>query len=178
MQLSLSPEQFERMLKLAYLGEIVANDWTPDAEQADEQRGMTDLLYDLCARADGTPSARLVEFDKASGEWIPSAALKEEMDRIIGDYDNDVFWDELTARLARRDMVAEYGEEALSGMTESYRKQAENPLADYYWAEVRENGIDRLFVREDIPGRARRRQGRDRLPKRERQAGQDDGSEA
>lgn len=178
MQLSLSPEQFERLLKMAYLGEILLNDWTPPEELTDEHRGSTDLLYDLCQRAEGTPSERYVTFDADAGEWGPSQLLKDEMDRHIGDYDNDVFWDELAARLARRDLGAEYGEDALREMPEGYRKEAEKPLLDYYWREVRENGLDRFTIKEDMePRSARRRTGRDRLPKREKPAAGEEAGE-
>jgi len=172
MQLSLSPEQFDHLLKLAYLGEILLNDWTPQEELTEEHKSSTDLLYDLCQRAEGTPSERYITFDPQAGEWVPSQLLKDEMDRHIGDYDNDVFWDELAARLARRDLGSEYGEEALREMPESYRKEAEKPLLDYYWREVRENGLDRMMIKEDLePRSTRRRTGRDRMPKREKQAG-------
>lgn len=148
MQLSLSDGDFERLLKLAYLGELVRNDWTPPEEQTDEHKASTDLLYDLCQLAPGTPSERYVVFDEPTGEWGPSPLLKKEMEKEIGDYDNDVFWDELTARLAGRDLLAEYGNDALKGMPEQYRKQAESPLLEYYWREVREHGINRLTIRE------------------------------
>lgn len=169
MQLSLTPEEFERLLKLAYLGEIAMNDWTPPEEQTEEHKAATDLLYDLCQHAEGTSAERYVVFDEGSNEWIPGQALKDEMGQHIWKYDNDVFWDELTARLAGRDLLVEYGDETLKQMSETHRKLAEAPLLDYYWREVRENGLDRLVIREDMEPRAARRRGeRERQTKRER----------
>ncbi len=164
MHLQLSPEEFERLLKLAYLGEAVLSDWTPPEEVQDEQRAATDLLYDLCAHAAETPSARLVVEDEASGEWLPSEQLRDEMNTALGNYDNDVFWDELVHRLAQRELTAEYGREQLDTMSDHYRHRAEEPLLDYYWNEVRTHGIDRFRMVEDEaePRGERRRPGRAR----------------
>ncbi len=165
MHLQLSPEEFERLLKLAYLGEAVQNDWVPAEETTDEQRATTDLLYDLCAEAKDTPCARLVTEDEASGEWLPSEELREEMHAALGAYDNDVFWDELVHRLAEKELVAEYGREALEGMPEGYRRQAELPVLEYYWEEVHRHGIDRFRLATDDAQKSRARQPRGRGPR-------------
>lgn len=147
MHLSLSPEEFERLLKLAYLGEAVLNDWTPSEKHDRGQLSATGLLYDLCAEAEGTPARKYVRFDDIIGEWVPSAELDKEMDDVIARYDGEAFWDELVAHLARRDMVAEYGDDAIAGMSDAYRRQAERPLYDYYFNEIREHGVDRIVIR-------------------------------
>jgi hypothetical protein len=162
MHLPLSPEAFERLLKLAYLGEAVLNDWTPDEELTQEQRAATDLLYDLCTQAAGTPSAHLVMEDEETGEWIPSHELRKQMHLQLGTYDNDIFWDELVHRLTHRDMSNEYGHDNVHAMPDAYRKQAESPLLDYYWKEVRTNGIDRFHLPEEAPPAPERRKSRKR----------------
>jgi hypothetical protein len=148
MHLSLSDSEFERLLKLAYLGEVVMNDWTFPEQWTPEQREAAETLYDLCARAPGTLAEKYVERD-GRGEWGPSTLLREEMGNLLGDYDDDVFWDELVLRLARRDLLEEYGQNTLDTMSPAHREKAEKPLIDYYNHEVRDHGLDRVTVDED-----------------------------
>ena len=176
MHLELTPEEFERLLKLAYLGEAVANDWTPADRHEPQQLGMTDVLYDLCARAKDTPAAGYVVQDEKSGEWMPSQALDQEMDEIISRYDNEVFWDELIARMTRRDLLAEYGQQSIETMSDVYKKQAEQPLNEYYSREVREHGLDRLLVNDDIHNTLKNR-SKEREKKRDRKRPEAAGNE-
>jgi hypothetical protein len=177
MHLDLTPEEFERLLKLAYLGEAVTNDWTPAEQHSPQQAAATDLLYDLCAKAQHTPARDYVSFDERAGEWAPSEALNREMDDLIGRYDNEVFWDELLLRLARRDMLAEYGQQAIDGMSEAYRKRAELSLIEYYSREVKQHGLDRFVLKNEAQpikpraksrgkkhGRSRRQSGGQHTP--------------
>ncbi len=176
MHLELSPEEFERLLKLAYLGEAVANDWTPADRHERQQLGMTDILYELCARAKDTPAAGYAVLDEKSGEWMPSAALDQEMDEIIGRYDNEVFWDELMTRMTRRDLLGEYGQASIDTMSDVYKKQAEQPLMAYYSREVREHGLDRFMVNDETNNKLKNR-SKERDPKRDRKRPESAGNE-
>jgi hypothetical protein len=179
MHLSLSPDDYRRLLTLASLGEVVLNDWTAEQDMTNEQRAMSDTLADLCARAEGSPAESLVERDEHTGEWVLSPMMRERVDAIIGSYDNDVFWDELVHRFARRDLQSEYGTESISAMTENYRSHAEQPLLEYWWKEVKDNGVNRLHVQDDAADRSARRRNERTPRKRERPASaEDDGTPA
>lgn len=147
--LELSDSDFERLLKLAYLGEIVMNDWTPAERWTDEQRASSDLLLDLQARAaNESLTADLVVQDTRTAEWLPSPLLREEMEPYVERYDDETFWDELVHRLARRDLAGEYGAETLGQMSDAHLAEAEKPLIDYYYEEVDAHGLDRLMIDE------------------------------
>jgi hypothetical protein len=168
MHLSLSPDEYRRLLTLASLGEIVMNDWTTDQDLTDEQRAMGDTLADLCARAEGSPAEALTERDEHTGEWTLSPMMRERVDALMASYDNDVFWDEIVHRFARRDLQTEYGAETIGTMADHYRAQAEQPLLDYWWREVRDNGINRLQVVDESADRSARRRNERTPRKRER----------
>ncbi len=163
MQLSLNPEEFRRLLLLATLGEVVMNDWTPQRELTEEQQSCIDVVQDLYGHAVRDRQESLVSEDSETGCLLPGEGMRAEIDKWLSTYDNDVFWDELVARLAQREMICEYGRETLERMPDAYRRQAEQPMLDYYWREVRQNGIDHLVMEEDAPSRQpRRRLGRGR----------------
>lgn len=148
MILELSDSDFERLLKLAYLGEIVMNDWTPTEAWSEEQRASSDLVLDLQARAADSAAADLVGQDTRTGEWVPSPLLRSEMEAYIERYDDETFWDELVHRLARRDLAKEYSPEALSQMSDAHVAEAEKSLVDYYNDEVDLHELDRFVVDE------------------------------
>lgn len=162
MQLSLSPEEFRRLLLLATLGEVVMNDWTPQKELTNDQQACIDVVQDLYARALQDRQTDLVTEDSETGCLLPGDSIRSQIDKWLSVYDNDVFWDELVARLAQREMVAEYGRETLERMPEAYRRSAEQPLLDYYWREVRQNGMDHLVMQDEAPSRQPRRRIRGR----------------
>ena len=147
MFLDIPDSDFERLLKLAYMGEIMLNDWAKDGDWSDDQRASADLLLDLCARAADTQYSYLVEQDEKSGEWVPSKELRAEMEPVIKTYDDEVFWDELVHRLARRDMSREYGEDA-DRISDAHFAKAEDAFLDFYNDEVDVHGIERLVVEE------------------------------
>ncbi len=157
MQLSLSPEEFRRLLLLATLGEVVMNDWTPQKELTSEQQACIDVVQDLYGRAVRDRQESLVSEDLETGCLLPGESMRAEIDKWLSTYDNDVFWDELVARLAHREMMSEYGRETVEGMPEGYRRSAEQPILDYYWREVRQNGMDHLVMQDENPTRQPRR---------------------
>ncbi len=156
MHLPLSREEFATLLRLAAIGEAVMNDWTDPRELSPLQQEANDLLFALCGRAEDAGHSDLARQEE-NGEWGPSERLIAETKDVLHRYDNDVFWDELVARLTHRDLVAEYGQQTLDSMSDAYFRHAENPLLDFYWKEVRIHGIDRLTLREDADAPKQRR---------------------
>lgn len=151
MHLPFSPEEFRRLLALAYLGEAVLNDWTPDQHQSAEQQRATDLLYELCQYAADTPNQDLVTTDEQTGRTIPSRSFQDSMAKVLSNYDDRVFWDELVERLAHRDLTAEYGVTALAQMSDGYRQAVERPFVEHYRTETERHGLEHLHVREATP---------------------------
>ncbi len=149
MMIECSDDDFHRLLLLASIGERVRNDWIGQQQWTDAQQRDADVLMDLCARAANGRFADLVMQDPDTGEWVPSPALEAETDRALGDYDEEVFWDQLVLRMARRDLVAEYGREALERLAPGHRQLAEEAMVHYYEREIDRNGIARLQVPEE-----------------------------
>lgn len=160
MQFSLTREEFDRLLMLAYLGETVLNDWTTEGRHTPQQRAAMDVFADLCTRVGESGDKRMVQQDEASGAWLPTDAFHKVMEQILGAYDNEVFWDELVHRLAERDLDDEYGRATVDAMTESHRSHALRPLLDFYWNHVRANGMRGITVKDTTPKPPRARRTR------------------
>ena len=85
----------------------------------------------------------LVEFDAETGKYFPTREYEDTssvMDAIV-DYDNECFWDELTERLAYRDLVVQEGKDKVLGMDFEERFAKTEALREKYSDEFYRNGL-------------------------------------
>ena len=69
------------------------------------------------------------------------------MDAIV-DYDNECFWDELTERLAYRDLILQEGKDKVIGMDFEERLVKTEALREKYSDEFYRNGLSRVVIKE------------------------------
>ena len=143
MELSLSVEQYRKLIELAYLGE-----WMLNAHHADEQQdeAATKLVQQLLSEID----MEGVETDPETGrkfliaEW--DTMLQE---RKISDYDDHTFWEELTERLAERDLAKRTGQR-VEDIDRDDDLLELKPLEQRYQHEFEEHGLERLHIQSDF----------------------------
>ena len=144
MTVSFTTKEFARLLELMHLGLTVAG------AQADDPATMPkrydELTQKVLRMAEVFGCAELVEAD-VNGEFFFNERVTEgpaagELDRFT----EDLFWGELVARLAARDLRAEIGAaaEAEELAPEHEAKMAE--MQDAYWREFEQNGVDHLVL--------------------------------
>jgi hypothetical protein len=139
LNITLTPQQYQKLVELTYLGEWVINAHH-DTEYQDDQA--TDALRALLA-AHPLPE---VTHDDETGQYYMSTAWSERLyDTYILDYDDHVFWDELTERLAQRDLARSRGVSP-DDITRDDDLPELRPLEDHYREELEEHGIERLDI--------------------------------
>jgi hypothetical protein len=69
------------------------------------------------------------------------------VEQYIDEYNSDVFWDELIHRLARRDLIREYGEENVINMSLEQLIEKEQQFIEKYDEEFAKNGIEYLEIK-------------------------------
>ncbi|MFO7733930.1 MAG: hypothetical protein R6X21_09810 [Candidatus Aminicenantes bacterium] len=145
MNIQLTKEQLETLVKLVYLGNRMANDWRTDdiLEEYDEVESL------VLAAAQKHGLGDFVEFEEDSGKALPSGELEEKMAEITDFYNDNTFWDQLIYRMADRDYVRKYGEDSLEELYTEQGIERERPLVERYEKEFNEHGLDRLEVRRD-----------------------------
>lgn len=142
MQVPLTKEQFKTLLELVYLGNWMVTSYHEDIPESKERfEAMEAYIFSL-AKDFGLDD--LAEGDDASG-YTPSADFEQGtiMD-TIEDYDDYTFWDQLADNLANRDLVEEYGEEAVEGMPDQERFVKKDKLYWTYMDEFGKNGLARF----------------------------------
>ncbi len=142
MELSFSPEQYRKLIEMAYLGE-----WMLNAHHVDDHQDgdATTLFQQLLVSVD----VEGVETDAETGrkylvaDW--DAMLQEQK---ISDYDDHTFWEELTERLAERDLAKRTGQR-VEDIDRDEDLLELKPLEDRYRHEFEEHGLDRLQIQSD-----------------------------
>jgi len=139
MNVELTPDAYRKLIELAYLGEWLINA-QHDTEFQDDQAGAALQSLLEAGTTDG------VERDEETGEYYLRAELVEQLyDSYIMDYDDHVFWDELTERLAQRDLARSRGV-SIDDINRDDDLLELRPLEDRYRRELEERGVERLDI--------------------------------
>ncbi|MBW4061091.1 hypothetical protein HJC99_00765 [Candidatus Saccharibacteria bacterium] len=145
MNLPLDDNDKRKLIELAYLGEWLINAHHDPEHQDDAARAALQQVLADAGRTEG------VGKDVETGDYYLDEAWTERLyNHYIADYDDHVFWDELTERMAQRDL----GRERDVPTDEINRDDdllALRPLEDVYRREFENNGIDHLEIGDNRP---------------------------
>jgi len=135
----LTVKDFRKLIELAYLGE-----WMINAQHdPDFQDEAASSVVEKLLAAHKFPDIGL---DAETGEHFIEAEWTQRLyDQYILDYDDHVFWDELTERLAQRDLARERGVE-VEQLNRDDDLGELRPLEEHYRTELEEHGLDRLEI--------------------------------
>jgi hypothetical protein len=142
MDIKVTKEQYEKLLRLAYLGNWMVNAYRTN-DFIEEYHTEAERIY---AYAPSFGLKELIDFDEAEGRTFPSAKLEEELEEFVEDYEDWAFWDLLILKLAERDLVREYGEAAVDQMTDEELEAKRAPYSKKYEKEIEANGIQNLDI--------------------------------
>jgi len=148
MEIKLTKEQYENLLKLVYLGNWIVNSirsGEEDDKRIEKYENIAQYIYSF-SREEGLE--RYIEFDKQVNRFFPTREFEEDTDleRYRQEYDDEVFWQELIHRLAERDFIKEYGENTIKKMNWRERLEKEQPFIEKYGEEFEESGLMNLEI--------------------------------
>jgi len=145
MQIQFTKKQFENLLKLVHLGNWVAN-----ANRTDDRiKKYEDLQHYIFSFAKDFGFKDYVEDEYADKcKFFPTATFEEDtdIDELLIDYDENIFWDEIIGRLAHRDFFSKYGIDKIKKMDPRERFGKVCDCEKKYAEEVEKHGIERLEI--------------------------------
>jgi len=146
MEIEFTKEQYDSLIKLVYLGNWMINSIRDGGKEIKKYDEIEQYIYSF-AKEFGFEN--LIEYDAQIRQYFPTWELDDnpEVEPYRQDYENEVFWDELTDRLARRDFIKKYGERTVKGMTAEERMEKEQPFIEQYEKEFYKHGVDRLEIK-------------------------------
>lgn len=147
MNVSLTQREYRLLLDL-----LLTADWVIHGHRREEPAGAEPyrmLVQKFLSLAGEFDLDDLVEIDHERNEYRPTERFEQETGawRLLDEYDDLVFWEELIVRLAERDISKMPGKGDLEGMSgEEYDRLAQ-PLEEKYAGEFFEHGLERLTLR-------------------------------
>ena len=141
MDINFTPQQFKTLLRLIYLGR-----WMLTAHSNKPDKVIDSLASHIYSFAKSAGVDNLVELEREDGLIYPTREFEDRMTEPIRDYDNETFWEELIDRLASRDFLAKYGEQAIQKMSMEERFTNFQEFEDRYGEEFEDHGIERIAI--------------------------------
>jgi hypothetical protein len=142
MALPFKPNELRKLIELAYLGEWVINAHHDPEHQDEAAQAVWQKLLSQSSTTEG------VGQDIETHDFYIDEAWTERLyNEYVADYDDHVFWDELTERLAQRDLAKSRGVASEEIVREDDVLQLK-PLEESYRVEFEHHGVDRLSMDE------------------------------
>jgi hypothetical protein len=140
MTIELSEDQYKSLLKLAFLGQWVANSFR--YERIEEFDDVEQHLMSFAKKAELKDT---VVYNKKVKRWFPTKEFDLEMHFMIDAYQDDYFYEELVYKLAHRDAVKKHGVQ-YETMSIEERMKADDSFLDKYYAEIEENDVENIGI--------------------------------
>ena len=155
MKVMFTAKEYARLLELVYLGSRVVAGSRPPEEENPHLARYVEIQQKLFDMATPLGCADMVTV-ASNGLLMPSEKVLEDerLRKIEGDYSNDLFWHELVARLADRDLGAE--------QARSHAKGKDGPpidadlrlkeIEDVYWDEFEKYDLAHVILLRGAKG--------------------------
>jgi len=147
MKIEFTKKQFKSLLKLAYLGNWMANANRTD-DMIKEYEDLEDYIFSFAK--DFGFKKYVDDEDADQGKFFPTRLFEENTDvsKLHEEYDDATFWDEIIDRLTDRDFFRKYGVDKIKKMDRNERWEKLFEFEKKYADEFRKYGIERLEIRE------------------------------
>ncbi|MGL6173191.1 MAG: hypothetical protein ACRC1P_01080 [Cellulosilyticaceae bacterium] len=145
MNIELTQEEFKALFDLVYAGNVLINGMRSVEERIAPHAALEQKIFSM-AKDNGMEDA--VAYDEEFKEYMPTHTYEaSEVNGYIDAYDDQVFWEELVVRMARRDALNILGDEN-PDMSKVELNNLQLQLEEKYEEEVEYHGIERLKVVE------------------------------
>jgi len=147
MHLRLSNSELATLVEMLSLAANVAS-WNqrPSAEQGiATYEALENKVLEIAAHSGLTD---WIEFDEETNRFRVKPDVEDGLfyRECYDEFRNESFWDELTIRLADRDLQRAIGSHAWEAMTEEERREHAAKWEKRYWDEFHKRGVDHLVV--------------------------------
>ncbi len=146
MKINITKKEYQLFLDMVYLSDWVL--YAHSEERAEGKKPYKELEQKILSFANEFGMEEVVEKNEKSDEHILNKkfTVNSQIVKYIDEFENATFWEELVERLARRDFIKKYGEEAILQMTVSERFEKEMTFHQQYHKEFDKNGLDNLQI--------------------------------
>jgi hypothetical protein len=147
MRIDLTTDEYRRLVDVLYLA-----DWLLTAHKVgDDPRveAYQQLVQKLYAHSQEMGLSYLIEYAAEFDQYFPTRDFEAgtAIHEFIDEYDDETFWDELTRRLAERDLILQLGGvDKVQKLSTEDRIRKLGQFEEYYAAEFARHGLANLRV--------------------------------
>nr|VFJ48255.1 MAG: hypothetical protein BECKDK2373B_GA0170837_10204 [Candidatus Kentron sp. DK]VFJ67890.1 MAG: hypothetical protein BECKDK2373C_GA0170839_11726 [Candidatus Kentron sp. DK] len=146
MKIDFTKPEYRLLLDLLEMAEWVMN--AHSAWEEGETRHYAALIQKIHAHAEEMGCGDIIEYSKELGGYFATGAYEEQGNhrQFIEAFEEDLFWDELSYKLAVRDLAQQEGEEALEKMEFVERATKLTEFLSWYEEEFSDNDLANVRV--------------------------------
>ena len=147
MHIRFTEQELATLVEMLSLAANVAS-WN-QKESADAKLSEYEALESkMLEKAAHSGLGAMIEFDQETQRFRVKKEVEETLlyHECYEEFRNESFWDELTVRLADRDLAKSIGIKAWEAMSEEQRRAKTVSSEKRYWEEFSKNGIERVLV--------------------------------
>jgi hypothetical protein len=150
MNIEISTKEYRDLMDILHIADVVLSGHRRAADERSVRH--RSLIQKLYAFAKGQENLdRLISYNESAQAYVPTLEFEQNSlaHRLIDEFGDHLFWDELIARLSFRDAAQIVGGiDRLNAMNESERQAVEGPIRQHYIEEFSKNGVVNLAVIE------------------------------
>ncbi len=149
MNIEITPEEYRDLLDILHLADVVMSGHRREEDRRTE--GHRALIQKLYAKAPGEGLGRLISRTDGGNKYAPTEEFERSTiaHRVIDEFGDHLFWDELINRLSVRDAEQTAGGmDRLNAMSDNDRQHVEEPIRQRYIDEFAVNGVANLELVE------------------------------
>lgn len=147
MKIFFSKKEYRSLIDMLFLSDWMLHSYSVGEA---EENGYTQLRKKILSFAQDMDVGDIVEYSKEDDEYFEAGAYEDELyEKFVKPYEEAVFWDELAAKLSKRDLIKKMGEDAYRKMKRIDRAMERHKLEEKYAKEFRTKGLERIMIDEE-----------------------------
>ncbi|MBK7174933.1 MAG: hypothetical protein IPH84_17290 [Bacteroidales bacterium] len=140
--LELTGKQYLDLVKLVFMGSVVAEEVVED----DQMAGYLESQQVLFAASGPKKGNTYIGYDAKDEEYYLADDVEEQLLELMNEYDESRFWENLVMRLTLRDLQKKFSEKELREMPEDKGTKEMEAIHEYYINEFDDHDLENLKV--------------------------------
>ncbi len=145
--LTVTVEEFRDLIKAVLIAQTVIG--LDDVEERMDEN-LEAMQQNLLAIAHQRGLTEMIEYDDLTEELIVTEDIEEEVFNILDRYEEEMFWESLTLRLAERDYLSDHQNDLKEEKELSFLLEESSPYVEKYFHEFERHGVERLYIKPSI----------------------------
>jgi hypothetical protein len=145
MKIELNKIQYRKLIELLFLGDWLTNSHRTGAKGDEVKTDYKELEQYILSFAKEFQSGHVVM--EEAGEYFTTMKFEENLMPIIEEYDEYTFWEQLSERLAERDLSKEIGK--VKKLKEEHIER-KYEIEETYQEEFEKNGLKNIGLKKEM----------------------------